>query len=179
MPGTKNRYSRVRTLLLLCTLLALAVSLAAPIRRAQAEDGAAEVTIEGQTVGPLLEDLGDNVDLLDAYVEQRFDQEIPSVQLSAQSSDVRLSGYDAAIYELLYPMIEEVAAGKRASTEFELDLEEVFGQVSFTADELGVESIFEGGSISQDAIDAVSEKYHYELRNVLDALTVNCPYDLY
>ena len=137
------------------------------------------MVIAGQAQTVSLADTDDGEDLLDAYVEQRFDEEIPSDLLLTQSSKSRLSGNDAKVYELLRPMVEEVAAGKRASTEFELDMTEVFGQTTFTAEDLGVESLFEGDEPNQEAIDRVIERVNFSLENVLDALIANHPYDLY
>ncbi len=92
----------------------------------------------------------------------------------------RLTGNEALVYNYLKTKIEEIAAGERTSTEIEIPLE-VFGIKAgpWSASELGVSSIMSGGSISNDAANALWAKVSYDMGDIIDALLVDCPYSLY
>ena len=124
----------------------------------------------------------DDADLIAGYIEQRLEAELPKTDepvLLRSRRNNNLSGNDATIYALLKTMITEVAAGERSSTEFVITITDLLGQNLWTAEELGVEAIFENGSMTQAARDAVNAKLEYDFSLVLDALMSNCPYELY
>ena len=126
------------------------------------------------------DDSGD--DLLDGYVEQRMNDEIPSngLVLTAQS---RPSGTDADVYDLLRGYISEVASGKRTSTVFDVPTSVIVGsdKASWTAADLGISSILtaDGTGISDEAIDALYDHIFPDFDSILLALAMDCPYDLY
>ena len=109
-----------------------------------------------------------------------------SMRKAKKATGTRLEGNDLAVYQAVARELPAIAAGERASTEFELTLDD-FGveKAEWTADELGISSIVvedEQGNItgfSQEAKDAVNAKISFDLHKVSTALLADFPYDLY
>ena len=95
----------------------------------------------------------------------------------------KFEGATLFLYTELRNGAEQVASGQRASTEFAFDVEDLgYGRsVAWSASELGVEAVFVGSGISQEASDAAFQKFEEELQTsaILDALLADCPYELY
>ena len=69
-----------------------------------------------------------------------------------RSSGYNLSTYERRVLDQLKPMVSAVAAGERSSTVFDIDTVEVFGQEYWTADDLGVDYIWDdNGRFNPDA----------------------------
>ena len=103
----------------------------------------------------MTEELPSNEDLFAGYVEQAMYGE-DGIALYANYGEQSLSGIDRAVYRCLKRRVQEVAAGNRASTKFE---------ISYTELEQ------EGGS--SDQVTYVS------MYRVLEVLMRDCPYELY
>ena len=91
----------------------------------------------------------------------------------------KLSGTEREVYSKLVEMIPLVASGSRASTSFEMTFEDIGLQRSYTASDLGVESIIENDSISEQAVDALLNRVRFDLDRVIKCLLADLPYDLY
>lgn len=91
-----------------------------------------------------------------------------------------LGGPEAVVYRALKEEIGNVAAGVRSGTVFTVSIESLFsGQtLTWTEEELGCE-IIRNGKITEAARNAVAERVYYDFDLVLQALLVNCPYELY
>ena len=160
--------------------------------------GAQPVTMEGQKATP--EDKGEksSYDLFADYVEKSFGGQTSQAEQSGRkrapkSAAAGLSGIDKAIYENIASGLPQIAAGERASTVFEIAVNELgLDKTFWTAGELGIPSIFtldesgdiivddEGNaSISEEAIAAIEEMTTYDLSIVIDALLADYPYQLY
>lgn len=81
------------------------------------------------------------------------------------------------MYEAILPGLHEIAIGQRASTRFKFQLTEIGTGATFfwTAEELGVEHIVEGGSLVDEFREALLE----QMLIFYIALKADCPYDLY
>ena len=149
--------------------------------------GTITITVEGQTAVP--DNSGDESpeDLFEQYMSVEFGLSgRSSMRKAKKATGTRLEGNDLAVYQAVARELPAIAAGKRASTEFELTLDD-FGveKAEWTAEELGVSSVVvkdEQGNItgfSQEAKDAVNAKISFDLHKVSTALLADFPYDLY
>ncbi len=103
----------------------------------------------------MMEELPSNEDLFAGYVEQAMYGE-DGIALYANYGEQSLTGIDRAVYRCLKRRVQEVAAGNRASTIFEIPYAELEQ---------------EGGS--SDKVTYVS------MYRVLKVLMRDCPYELY
>ena len=135
-------------------------------------------------------------DLFAEYVEIAFGQ--PGSYASAQkkakgNAGSRLSGVNRAIYSYIAGQLPAIAAGEQSSTVFEINIDELgLGQISWTAEELAVASIFvmdengdivvdENGSprLSENAVNAVQNNAAFDLSLIVNSLLADFPYQLY
>lgn len=127
----------------------------------------------------------DSAALLNAYVERLFSDEaiwqVEEPALFAQS--VALEGLDATVYDLLAPMVREVAAGSRSSTVFTVPVADVLDVTSWTADDLGVASLVDEADgeyvVNDEAAEAVLSLMTPNMDLVTQALISAYPYELY
>ena len=92
----------------------------------------------------------------------------------------RLSGNDAIIYEAVKSAAKEIASGRRDTSRVVVPIRKMLDdKMTFTADDLGVSELVEGDKISQDAIDALNAKFHFDDSKLQQALIADLPYDLY
>ena len=136
-------------------------------------------------------------DLFAEYVDKSF-----GVQTGQTSSGRKrapknaasgLTGIDRVIYDEIAACLPAIAAGERASTVFEISVDELgLDKTYWTAEELGFESLFvldEDGEyvtdedgfviISDEAASAVNAKGDYDLNRIVNALLADFPYHLY
>lgn len=137
-----------------------------------------------QTIVPTAE-LPDNEELFAGYVDKAFYGGVSFFGVSAReqlSTDTSKAFYDALKAE-----ITKVAAGNLESTTFGLDLTALGAKDTYTAAELGVDSILGQDAtsgdyfITEEAQNAVDTVFwgQFESNKVLDALLHDCPYELY
>ncbi len=99
-----------------------------------------------------------------------------SVQLAGNN----LTGTNKKLYLALSDQIAQVAAGTLTSTVFTFPAEDVYDQLTYTKEELGVETLVAGNSFTDEAIEAVSNVLKsFDLGEILHALMADCPYELY
>ena len=92
----------------------------------------------------------------------------------------KLSASELRLYNLLKPLIAEVAAGNRESTAFSLPIKDIFDKVSLSASDLGLSTLYDAnGNVSGAAQDAFYDKVMPNLSKVMSALLMDCPYELY
>ena len=135
-------------------------------------------------VPPVEEEPGGNTDgdeLFGKYIEQCFDEELPShnsegVVLQAQA--VSLSGADLKVYNLLLPKIRQVASSGGVTT-FTFALTDVFTTTSWTPSDLGVSAIVTNGTFNNTAITNAEKKVKINLAKILRKLCNDLPYELY
>ena len=120
-----------------------------------------------------------NEELFDAYVAGLFSLRRDGAKVPRSVGD-RLTGRDAIYYGLLKGDIQDVAAGRRTSTTFEVTAEQlgVQGQ-RWTAEDLGVAAVVANGAITSEAIQALSKLLICDVDYMLDVLLADLPYDLY
>ena len=139
---------------------------------------AEELPIEGE---PQLESvtLKDTADMDTAA--QYIYQKLYGIQTRApRIVGSRLKGVDKTLYDHLGPCIVEVAAGLRESTVFSFPVEDIYPQVTFTKEDLGVEAIVSNGSFTPEAkaaIEAIRRSMDANL--IISALAADYPYELY
>jgi len=148
-------------------------------QQAQAEE--AELAPELITV-EMPEDYPDNDELFAGYVEQAFYGKWGTYGTGAREG---LSDIGKAMYDYLKEECAKVANGEIQSTEFTLDasgipLWNTAGyELSWTAEELGVDAIVVDGNATEAAISAAQAKVVEELDAVYYALQYDCPYEMY
>ena len=78
---------------------------------------------------------------------------------------------------------KKIALGEENSAIITITTEDLINKNIYcgpwTASELGVKSIVADGTITQEAVNAVSAKASYSISNVMNALLKDCPLDLY
>lgn len=116
--------------------------------------------------------------LFEDYLESLDEQgNAPRAKKTAGS---KLTGIDKVLYTKLTRYIAQVAAGDRASTVFDIPVEELgLDQLTWTASELGVEAIIVDDDFSYDAVAAVYAKCTYHSSQIIQALLADNPYELY
>ena len=124
---------------------------------------------------------GDEDALFAGYIAALFygDGYAPAPALDGASGGyASLSGIEALVYDRLRVMIEEVAAGERTSTVFEIPIAELgMEKTSWTAAELGIPAIADDdGAITAEAMDAA---FPLPGERIVNALLADCPYSLY
>ena len=115
-----------------------------------------------------------------AYVDEVFGTtEFSDGKLKGKSvkAGSKLNDSNKAIYNYIGGQLELIADGERTSTVFYLTKDNLNCNVLWTAEELGVDSIVENGSITEEAQNAVSNKIN--LNKIVDALLADYPYLLY
>lgn len=143
-----------------------------------AETVAKVAETEGQEYTPTNKN-SDTAKLFDEYVEAAADNGGIKSRIKKTAGN-KLSGINKTIYTRLMGDIAQVAAGDRASTIFEIDVEDLgLDQLTWTASELGVESITKDGNLTEEATSALLEKGEYDLKAIINALLADNPYELY
>ena len=161
--------------LCLCALL-LVLTLCA----ASAEEAAAPaVTLPEVTVVSGGE--ADNDALFDDYVEGLFTVSKRPLRTARAVGD-RLTGNDALYYGLLKGCIQDVAAGRRTSTNFEITpaMLGIEGK-TWSAEELGLPYVYDPAKgYNPDDGDAITRQiYCSDVDYLVEVLLTDLPYDLY
>ena len=118
-------------------------------------------------------------DAFAAYVDARF---CPGHETRKNAAGNRLEGTPRAVYDKLASLIAEVANGTRSLTIFPLPADELsLTENGWTAEALGVVSLFEDGAITADAMCAAQGRIAemIQLDAVHLALLADYPYELY
>ena len=117
-------------------------------------------------------------DLAEGYIRQELS---PLRSRGAVCQGDSLTGSARNLYDVLMPCIWETAEGKRESTVFSFAVESIFAKTTYTAAELGVETLVSGGKFTQEARDVLNALISSEcaLRQVMNALMADSPYELY
>ena len=144
-------------------------------------------TTEGQEVIPEDKDTKSSDELFADYVEAAFSGDFapPSGAKGVVHAADSLEGVDRAIFDSVSAALPAIADGEQESTIITTPVEEFgLGQTSWTAAELGVESILykdENGQnqFSPDAVAALREIVSYDLSLIIKALLADHPYLLY
>ena len=131
------------------------------------------------------EDTQDNLtsqELFETYFERKL-QETLSPDLDMDLMWTRrgdqLEGNDKKVYDFVMERIKAAADGELDSSSFELPISDLLEQTSYTAEELGVESIVRDGAIASDAEDAIWDMASYHARTVFKTILADAPYELY
>ena len=129
---------------------------------------------------------GDSTELFASYVEQQFFTDSTDAEPDTgigrllKKAAFRLGGINVLICQLLKERVCAVAAGEESNTQFFLSIEELgLTDMTWTAEELGVEAIVVDGKITSEAMRAASGLIGIRLKNVVDSLLASCPYELY
>ena len=132
---------------------------------------------EEEAIPPVGDD--DSQTLFAGYVRSLFYGEERQAR-SSESAGGRLTGNDAVLYAELKREILAVAAGTRSSTVIEIS-PAVFGVEGndWTAEQLGVSAIVVNGSVSDEAVQAVYDKFATNYSLVLEALLRDCSYEMF
>lgn len=148
--------------ILFCVLL---VSCFAPV--AMGEEPVKNESIEMESI--------DNTRLAAGYIDQILSFNSRRTSRGAVLVAERLSDGDRLIYNILVSHIRSIAAGEEESSILK------FGTQDFTAEQLGVESIYDAnGDLAYDAINSFFDILQAaDFHSIFDCINADCPYDLY
>ena len=119
--------------------------------------------------------------LLNSYVQQRFDELLPGY---AQSRSLRrsakdgLSGNNLLAYNYLKGIIQQIAAGEKNTTAFQIPMDNILTKTTWTAQELGVGNTFPGNVPSEDLVREVFQSC-VDFSLVVGALLCDLPFECY
>ena len=108
-----------------------------------------------------------NNELLLNYIQEQFDAKLPGYKPQASAQPLHLDGNNEKIYNALVPFIEDIAAGKRTSTEIKINL----SSIGITAKGTG--------SNPDDAVNEAFAKINLDTKSLLEALLFEHPYEFY
>ena len=93
----------------------------------------------------------------------------------------QLTGREALLYEALKAKIQQAAAGQLDSTQFQIPLKDIYENVHYTAEQLGVDYIYDYDTSSWNdaAFDAFNALNVFDFERLNRALLYDLPYDLY
>ncbi len=130
--------------------------------------------------GPVAGD-ADNDGLLTAYARQQINEPLAG-SVSAEyikNAGKDLKGVSYSLYTGMKAAVEDIAAGRRSSTEFVFSLEELdIHDACWTEAELG-EPFWNGDEFNSDAYWAALDLLGYDPYAVVNALLADCPFELY
>lgn len=146
---------------------------------------AVETVIEESYVIDHIDGIADNDDLFAGYVDQLFygtgEQETMLHASSIDSSYNALDEKSKRVFDYLRLIVAKIASGQESSAVIEIPLS-VLGcptTKQYTAAELGLTDILDGGKISKAAQTAMSNELSFDYEGVKDQLLADCPYELY
>ena len=122
------------------------------------------------------------------YLDQKFraaagTSTTPGIRRARKATrGSRFTGQQAVVYNKVADMAKKVAAGEEASTVVSIPLSELGVKQYYSAEELGVDSIFDesGSGVSETARIALSNsKFQVTIQTLLEALLGDFPYELY
>ena len=122
------------------------------------------------------------------YVDRLFasedSQQNPSGRRkSKKNTGSRFTGSAGIIYSSIYSGIQEIAAGRRESAVFTFPVEDLgYGSdISWSARDLGAQSVVSEGNITDEAVDLTYEIFEQEIQitQIIHSLLADCPYELY
>ena len=145
--------------------------------------GTQSLTMESEpaTVSESNLDMSNSDELLTEFVTKHASAKAMGVQaVSKKTRRARLTGNDAIVYDELKKSAEKIAAGEEASSVIDVSISDMLGgKLEFTADDLGVDSLLNGGKISKDAVAALEALYDFDAEKVMKALLYDTPYEFY
>lgn len=141
------------------------------------DDGSVSVYDEAISITDTFEDLPDNDELFGQYVDRLFFGDYP-ISTFGNYGEERLQGVNLKAYQILKDNIQKIAAGERENTEISMSLTDLGIKTTWTAQELGVDSIT--STNIKEVVEALNAKGIYpDTRTIVNYLLVDCPFDLY
>ena len=101
-----------------------------------------------------------------------------SPKMSKVAQD-KLNANEKKLYNLLLPELTKVADGNKNSGNIEVDGSSLYSKKTYTKEELGVPTIAENGTLTEDAYNSIFNVTNINLTKVIFALLADRPYDLY
>jgi len=157
-------------MLALAMVVALAPSLSPAYANETADQNDIQVIEGGTDTYEADPDIGEPEELFDGYLKMKTYN-----SSYKKRAGQRLRGANYYLYNYLNAEIDKIARGERESTRFVITAEELFGDRSWLASELGLKNITDvNGQITETAASRVQ---NFDL--VLDALMADNPYAMY
>ena len=129
--------------------------------------------------------LSSSDELFASYVKQEFgvhDKNRVTLLALKTTRGSLLVGQEKVVYDKLSQRICDVAAGRESSTVIDIPLSDLGVKKAYTAEELGLESVFDADNpseVSETARQAVNGMFNVALLRVLNAVLSDYPYELY
>lgn len=119
--------------------------------------------------------------LLNGYVQQRFDKLLPGYTQSLsqrRSAKDGLSGDNLLAYNYLKEIIQQIAAGQMNTTAFQIPIDNIMTKTTWTAEELGVGNTFPDNVPPKDLVRATFQSC-IDFSMVIGALLCDLPFEFY
>ena len=127
-----------------------------------------------------MDQLADSDQLAEGFIRNVMLSKPSLVSRSSSTAGSRLTGTVAKLYDLLKTHIVEIANGNKSSTTISYTMEEAYAKTQFTFAELGVTTAFDdNGQLTQEAQDAIVSQIQIDTGALNQALSLDCPYELY
>lgn len=161
-------------------LLCIVLTTTAPAQVTTVPDAEPMASQRSELFTLSLGDIPSSENMLQSYVQQRFDELLPGFSHPARhrSAEEALTGDNVFAYDYLKEVIRNVAAGNVETTVFEIPFSAIMEKTEWTAQELGVGSTFPGGSPSQELVKSTFQSC-LDLSLVVKALMADLPYECY
>lgn len=129
------------------------------------------------TLTPVPE-LPDSEELFAAYVDKTM---YGGFSFFGRAAGDTLNVGSKAIYDVLKVGIEDIAAGRVASTLITIDVTTSAAKTVYTAADLGVDSLVVNGAANQEAVNKIGSVFigQFDFEKVIEALLHDCPYEFY
>lgn len=135
---------------------------------------------EGFEIHDCFDDLGDSDELFSEYVGKVFNTYGGEVALFSLNVGNRLPKYEKIIYEELLDMTRQVADGECENAEFLIPLSAFFDDYFISAEELGLDYVWDGQNVNPGTGEAVGALLNkLTATNAVRAIMADEPYLLY
>ncbi|MGN0480954.1 MAG: hypothetical protein ACI4EV_05225, partial [Lachnospiraceae bacterium] len=130
--------------------------------------------------------LEDRDDMLLGYFESRLSGNCQDNMPETYAGSTNASGLtklESAMYEAIKAMAVSVAAGDSSSTEVSISISDVYGKKYWSAQDLGVSSVYRIENnyiyVSDEAKEAISNMFVYDYKKAVQGAIRDCPYEFY
>lgn len=139
------------------------------------------LTVETDSLVQACDDGVSDKALLDGFVQQCFDESLPTYQKPLRRSAAEsLTGKDLLAYNYIKKLIVQVANGELESTAFTIPLSEFTTETGpWTAEDLGVSDIIVGNTLNSEVSDEIRRRMSFDFAKVHAALLADFPFELY
>ncbi len=117
-------------------------------------------------------------ELLNGFVQQLFDESLNAGSKTRSGADM-LSEPDKKLYAALKSKIKDIAEGKLLDSEIDIPISDLTDKLEWTKADIDGTDIIVDDKFNLEAFKKVIDKIGINVSRVIEALLVDCPYELY